>query len=81
MVYFKKVVILNAVKFSGGKALDNRICGHFLIKIECIQIFTINNVRKLAKTNKLFKPYKQIGKCFTDIPYFYSYKEGNLDLA
>ena len=81
MAFFKKLIILDAVKLSGGKALDNRICGHSLIKIESTQIFTINNVRKHAKTTKLFKPYSQIGKCFTDIPYFYSYKEGNLDLA
>ena len=81
VAYFKKIVILDAVEFSCGEALDNRICGRSLIKITSRQIFTINNVRKLAKTTKLFKPYSQIGKCFNDMPYFYSYKEGFSDRA
>ena len=64
MAYFKKVVILDAVDFFGGRALDNRIYGQYLLKIKSTQISTINNVRKLAKTIQLFKPYGQILKCF-----------------
>ena len=60
VAYFKKVVILDAVQFSAGKASGNCICAHSLIKIESTRIFTINNVRKLAKNTKLFKPNRKM---------------------
>ena len=61
---FQESSHFDAVAFVGGEALDIRICGQSLIKIKSTQICTINSVKKLAKTTKLFRPYNQIGKCF-----------------
>ena len=78
MAYFKKVFILDTVYFFSGKALVNRICGQSLIKIKSTQMCTINNVRK--PSNYLSHIAKQ-ENVLSGIPYFYSYKEGNSDLA
>ena len=48
---------MDAIHFSGGKALDNRICGQSFFKIKSTQIVIINTIRKLAKTTQLFKLY------------------------